>query len=48
MKKVFNCEYPDENIDEIKKWIKSKLIKEDGTLSKIGYNATIIVEIIEE
>lgn len=47
MKKVFNFEYPTENIEAIEKWLRDKLLKEDG-MTDIGYDATIIVEIVEE
>ncbi len=47
MKKVFNCDYPNENADAIKEWLESVLLKpEDGSLSDIGFRPTIIVEII--
>lgn len=47
MKKVFNYEYPTDNIEAIDKWLREKLVKEDG-MTDIGYQATIIVEIVEE
>lgn len=48
MKKVFKYEYPTDSIEQIEGWIRDKLLTEKGELNEIGYNATIIVEIIEE
>lgn len=45
-KKVVSCDYPDDNIEKISKWLHKLLVKEDGTI-KI-YRPTIIIEVIEE
>lgn len=45
-KKVVSCDYPDDNIEKVGKWLREVLVKKDGTI-KI-YRPTIIIEIIEE
>jgi len=46
VKKVFQYDYPDENIQAIEKWLKKQLINERG---EIGiFRPTIIVEVIDE
>lgn len=45
-KKVVSCDYPNDNIEKVSKWLHSKLVAEDGSI-KI-YRPTIIIEIIED
>lgn len=47
MKKVFDNEYPNDQINEISKWLEKEMYKEDdGELKPGMYSAKIIVEII--